>query len=70
MLEGERDHRLTDLAADVPATGWIESGKVKGKEFRQIWWRGVERDGKKTTIYIGKEGSPVHKRAVVAQQAN
>lgn len=75
QLEQERDalerlrQRLAELAADAPATGWIESGMVKGKDFRQTWWRGVERDGKKTTLYIGKEGSPAHKKAVAAQQA-
>lgn len=42
---------------------------VKRKDFRQTWWRGVDRDGKKTSIYIGKEGSSAYTKAVAAQQA-
>jgi 5-methylcytosine-specific restriction endonuclease McrA len=66
QLEQRRD-QLAELAADAPDTGWIEVGKVKGKEFRQAWWRGVEMGGKKRAIYIGKEGSPEYLKARAAQ---
>jgi DNA adenine methylase len=68
QLERERD-RLAEVAANAPETGWIETGIIKGKKFRQSWWRGVERDGKKTTIYLGKVESPEYKKARAAQQA-
>jgi hypothetical protein len=48
-----------------PAQGWIETGKVKGRDFRQAWWRSKQPifAGKKTR-YIGKQGSPEHRRAI------
>lgn len=66
-LEAERD-RLTKAAEFAPDNGWIETGRVKGKNFRQAWWRGKFANGKKT-IYIGREGSPEYAQAKNAQQA-
>jgi hypothetical protein len=66
-LEAERD-RLIKEAEFAPDNGWIETGMVRGKAFKQAWWRGNFAGGKKT-IYIGKEGSPEHKQAVNSQKA-
>jgi hypothetical protein len=66
-LEDERDHLAKD-AEFAPENGWVETGRVKGKEFRQAWWRGNFPNGKKT-IYIGREGSPEYGKAKTAQQA-
>jgi hypothetical protein len=66
-LEQERD-RLTKEAEFSPDNGWIETGRVKGKDFRQAWWRGKYAQGKKT-IYIGKVGSAEYGKARNAQQA-
>jgi hypothetical protein len=66
-LEAERD-RLIKEAEFAPDNGWIETGMVRGKAFKQAWWRGNFVGGKKT-IYIGKEGSPEHKQAVNSQKA-
>lgn len=68
-LEQERS-RLK--AEDVALDGcWIETGKVKGRKFRQAWWRSYEpmfeskrsRGQKVKTCYIGEEGSPEHQEA-------
>lgn len=66
-LEAERD-RLIKEAEFAPDNGWIETGIIMGKSFRQAWWRGNFAGGKKT-IYIGKEGSPEHQKAINAQKA-
>jgi hypothetical protein len=66
-LEVERD-RLAKAAEFAPGSGWIETGMVKGKSFKQAWWRGNFANGKKT-IYIGRVGSPEYGKARSAQQA-
>lgn len=66
-LEQERD-RLAKAAEFAPDNGWIETGKVQGKSFRQAWWRGKYSQGKKT-IYIGKVGSSEYAKARNAQKA-
>jgi hypothetical protein len=68
-LEQERDrHKAENVALDGC---WIETGKVKGRTFRQAWWRSYEpmfeskrsRGQKVKTCYIGEEGSPEHQEA-------
>lgn len=66
-LEQERD-RLIKEAEYAPDNGWIETGKVQGKSFKQAWWRGKYSQGKKT-IYIGKVGSAEYLKARNAQKA-
>lgn len=66
-LEQERD-RLATAAEYAPDNGWIETGKVQGKNFKQAWWRGKYSQGK-TTIYIGKVGSTEYAKARNAQKA-
>lgn len=66
-LQAERD-RLVEDAKFAPDNGWIETGKVRGKDFYQAWWRGKYSGGKKT-IYIGRVDSKKHKKAKNAQKA-
>lgn len=74
LLEQERD-RLKAEGAIAPDGCWIETGKVKGRNFRQAWWRASKPtftpkrskgnvEAKVKTQYIGEEGSPEHKQAI------
>jgi hypothetical protein len=68
-LEQERDRLKAEKVALEGC--WIETGKVKGRQFRQAWWRSYEpmfeskrsRGQKVKTCYIGEEGSPEHQEA-------
>jgi len=50
---------------------WIETGAIKGRQFRQAWWRSQKPmfPSKRCpgelvkTCYIGEESVPVHKAA-------
>ena len=59
--------QLQKIAAAAPSKGWIETGKVTGRNFKQAWWRG-QYEGK-TTIYIGRVGSAAYWDARSAQLA-
>lgn len=69
-LELERN-QLRAEGAIAPEHCWIETGKVKGREFRQAWWRSEQamfeskrsRGKKVKSCYIGEEGSPEHQEA-------
>ncbi|MBD2078358.1 hypothetical protein [Leptolyngbya sp. FACHB-17] len=68
-LEIERD-RLRAEGTIALEHCWIETGKVKGRQFRQAWWRstqamfGSKRSrGKGKSCYIGEEGSLEHQEA-------
>ncbi|MBD2079286.1 hypothetical protein [Leptolyngbya sp. FACHB-17] len=69
-LEIERD-RLKAEGTIAPEHCWIETGKVKGRKFRQAWWRSEQamfeskrsRGKKVKSYYIGEEGSPKHQEA-------
>lgn len=69
-LELERD-QLRAEGAIAPEHCWIETGKVKGREFRQAWWRSEQamfeskrsRGKKVKSCYIGEEGSSEHQEA-------
>ena len=74
QLERERDRlRLGDVA---PQGCWIETGAIKGRQFRQAWWRSQKPmfPSKRCpselvkTCYIGEEGGPDHKVAIVARE--
>ncbi|MBD2078474.1 hypothetical protein [Leptolyngbya sp. FACHB-17] len=68
-LEIERD-TLRAEGTIAPEHCWIETGKVKGRQFRQAWWRSTQAmfdskrsRGKVKSCYIGEEGSPEHQEA-------
>lgn len=68
-LEIERD-QLRAEGTIAPEHCWIETGKVKGRQFRQAWWRSTQAmfdskrsRGKVKSCYIGEEGSPEHQEA-------
>lgn len=77
-LELEKQQLLSEGSA-APDGCWIETGRVKGKEFRQAWWRSTKAmftakrsrgnvEALVKTQYIGKEGSEEHKAAIAARQ--
>jgi hypothetical protein len=68
-LEQERDCLKTEGTIALPGC-WIETGTVKGRQFRQAWWRSGQARfeskrsrGKVKSCYIGAEGSPEHEEA-------
>ena len=75
QLERERD-RLR-LSGEVASHGcWIETGLVKGRQFRQAWWRSQKPmfPSKRSpvelvkTCYIGQEGGADHKAAITSKE--
>jgi hypothetical protein len=67
--EQERD-RLRAEGTVALSGCWIETGAVKGRQFRQAWWRSQEAmfeskrsRGKVKSCYIGAEGSLEHEEA-------
>ncbi|MBD2153129.1 Dam family site-specific DNA-(adenine-N6)-methyltransferase [Leptolyngbya sp. FACHB-16] len=78
QLEMKRDALFRDGEL-APQGAWLETGKVKGKEFRQAWWRSskpmftpARSKGNAEALikssYIGKEGGAEHKAAIAAYQ--
>jgi hypothetical protein len=68
--------RLKGEGAIAPEHCWIETGRVKGRRFRQAWWRSEKpifrskRDPEKKvrTCYIGEEGGSAHQEAKLEKQ--
>lgn len=63
----------------APEGCWIETGKVKGRDFRQAWWRSTKPmftpkrsrgnpEAKVKSQYIGEEGAEAHKAAIAARE--
>lgn len=77
-LEQERD-TIKSEGTIAPEGCWIETGKVKGRNFRQAWWRSTKPlfipkrsrgnvEAKTKSCYIGQEGSPEHKEAIAQRE--
>jgi hypothetical protein len=73
--EQERD-RLRAEGTVALSGCWIETGAVKGRQFRQAWWRSSQAmfPSKRVpgewvkTCYIGEEGGAEHKEAIAARE--
>jgi hypothetical protein len=73
--EQERD-RLRAEGAIAPEHCWIETGAIKGRQFRQAWWRSQQAmfESKRIpgemvkTCYIGEEGGVEHEEAISARE--
>jgi hypothetical protein len=74
-LEQERDRLKAEGSIALPGC-WIETGVVKGRQFRQAWWRSQQAmfpskrvSGEMVkTCYIGEEGGAEHQEAIAARE--
>ncbi|KAM3112757.1 hypothetical protein [Phormidesmis sp. 146-33] len=74
-LEQERDRLKAEGTIALPGC-WIETGVVKGRQFRQAWWRSGKAmfPSKRVpgemvkTCYIGEEGGMEHQEAIAARK--
>ncbi|MBE9178742.1 hypothetical protein IQ268_09235 [Oculatella sp. LEGE 06141] len=76
----EQEKAQIKSEGDIAPEGcWIETGKVKGRDFRQAWWRSSKPmftprrsrgnpEAKVKTSYIGEEGADRHKAAIAARE--